>query len=673
MKRRIIAFILTLTTLVSLFAVYASAASGEEYISEVSLVYKDTLEEAEAAIAGTDWKLYEKDLNPKADYWFDDGVYLIYKTTTDVEEAITDLRVMDMYGGYSISDYQTQLEESRAEYKALIVHIRNAAEEFKSAYKAGDAMALLAYRQMNYYKDVKTEGGTETDMLMGDFFLNLPTDEKIIQVMMEGNTNVVNNLFSLLAVGISGADDTTLAAKVAEQYAIKDTLTDEVYDKDATVLANKLLTMRAKILRYDALIEEYDLDSEDELTDEQFQLLTEYGSVALLLEGIKLGETNLADLIRGGSFTARDLYPIVAALTEGQKALVAMGQIETILKYNSPSDTIENLNATLDTFESNYADKDGSFKTINVYIGVDRSIFKGKFAMTTAAERQQAKTGETWGIGSAAYDSIQMYVIAGMFSILEGVFIATYVKTQANVAALGAYAAKAAEIASSLGKTSMVVSNAENAYAAAQADWALSSPILKGACVGVALIIVGLIGISTWYNYYNPDYTAIPNTMVDVRETDLGDKYIKYTAAKVYRDQWGKNADFNAYEGKEWIALYYTKDATAGKCLTPKFVYSDNNSSIARRHQGISMFGESEAFDLNTHAYDKNAPAVYVTMRYSTAKKAAADIPEVVGSMFSDGAIYALTALGGAAVGVGAMFAIGALKKKKEEPEEAES
>ena len=81
------------------------------------------------------------------------------------------------------------------------------------------------------------------------------------------------------------------------------------------------------------------------------------------------------------------------------------------------------------------------------------------------------------------------------------------------------------------------------------------------------------------------------------------------------------------------------------------------------------MFGESEAFNLNSHAYDGKAPAVYVTIRYSTAKKAAADVPTVVGSMFSDGALYTLTALGGAAVGVGAVFAIGALKKKKEVPD----
>ena len=179
---------------------------------------------------------------------------------------------------------------------------------------------------------------------------------------------------------------------------------------------------------------------------------------------------------------------------------------------------------------------------------------------------------------------------------------------------------------------------------------------------------MGVAGISAWYGYFNPDYTVIPDTMIDVRETDVGDKYIKYSAAKVYGDKDGRNADLNAYQGKEWIALYYTKDATAGKCLTPNFVYSDNNSTIARRHQGISMFGETKAFNLNSHVFNDDAPGVYVTIRYSTAKKAAADLPDVVGSML-DGALYALAAVGGMAVGAGATVLFQKTKKKKETAE----
>ena len=250
MKKRIISLILIVTTLFSIFAINVNAAKDEEYLSEVALVYEDSVEDAKAAIAGTDWKLFEQDLNPNADYMIDDGVYLIYKTSTNVEDAITDLRVMDMYGGYSTSNYKKQLEASRAEYLKMTSYIRTAAAEFKSLYEAGDAMAALAYRQMNYYRDVKTAGGSETGMKMGDFFLNLPTDEKIVQVFMEGNSFVVYNLMALLAIGISGEDNNSLSAKIAENYAIKDTLNHEEYYDAAESLSDAFLEIRAKLLRW---------------------------------------------------------------------------------------------------------------------------------------------------------------------------------------------------------------------------------------------------------------------------------------------------------------------------------------------------------------------------------------------------------------------------------------
>ena len=79
------------------------------------------------------------------------------------------------------------------------------------------------------------------------------------------------------------------------------------------------------------------------------------------------------------------------------------------------------------------------------------------------------------------------------------------------------------------------------------------------------------------------------------------------------------------------------------------------------------MFGESEAYNLNSHVYEKTAPGIYLTVRYSTAKKAAADVPNVVGSVFAQGAVYALTALGGAGVGAGVTAYIKSPKRKKED------
>ena len=417
--KKIIAFMLTLAMLFSTFALSVQAASGEEFISEVALIYEDSVEDAKKVIEGTDWKLFEQDLNANADYMFDNGVYLIYKTTTNVEEAITDLRVMDMYGGYSTTNYKKQLEQSRKQYEAKLADLRVAANEFKALYEAGDGMAALAYRQMNYYKDTKTANGTETDMLMGDFFLNMPTDNnKVIQVVMEGNGIIVANLISLLAVGISGASGTTLATRIAEKYEAKDSLDAKEYHEDATALSTSFEKIKAKLIRYDALCDKYDLN-DDDMSEDEYVFITEYATIANLLKEIRFGDTTLDDFIKG-TWQIQDLYPIVAAFTPGQKALVGMGQLETVLKYNSPSKPIDELTAAVEEVEKGMKDENGNIRILDVYTGVDREVFRGDFAMTTAAERQQALTGETWGLGDAASRSMGMvigYIVASAVDI----------------------------------------------------------------------------------------------------------------------------------------------------------------------------------------------------------------------------------------------------------------
>ena len=667
MKKRIISLILVITTLFSVCAVTANAAREETFISEVALVYEDSVEDAKAAIAGTDWKLFEEDLNPDADLLIDDGVYLIYKTSTNVEDAITDLRVMDMYGGYSSANYQRQLEASRAEYKKLVADLRVVASEFAKAYTSGDAMAALANKQLNFYYDGKTEGGTETGMNMGEFFMNMPSDDQVVQVLFEGNSIAVSNLITLLAIGLSGSYESSLADRIVEKYAIKNTLSDELYYNDAVALYKAFDPICAKLKRYDNLLAEHDFNDEN-LTEEEFTFLSEYASIFNALDAIMLDSDRsitLLEVIFTGNYTEKDLYPIAAALTEGQMALARMGLLETIINFGAPSASPEELNAYLDDYikEAN-AEYDGVFdKGINVYAGVDRSIFKGSFAMTSAADRQQALTGETWNIKDAAEES-------------KNVIIASY--AVAGLAALPA--AFALGYGMVFGVTSLVYAISDsiavgfflNATLTNLSGYAMLSGIVA---VGIALIAAGMSGIAIAYNYYNPKYTEIPNNLIDVRDTDLGDKYVKYTAAKVFEDgklNDEKNADFNAYQGKEWNALYYTKDATAGNALLATFSFSATSNTVARRYQGVSMFGESNAYNLNSHVYNGDAPGVYLTVRYSTTKKAAAEIPAVVGSMFANGVLYTFTAIGGAAVGAGATFGIISYKKKKNEtPAEA--
>ena len=657
MTKKIISLILVIATLLSVCALTVSAADGEEFISEVALVYKDSVEEAKAAIAGTEWKLWEQDLNPNADYIIDDGVYLIYKTSTNVEDAITDLRVMDMYGGYNTANYEKQLEASRESYMKLVSYIRTAASEFAERYAAGDEMAKLAYRQMNYYKD------GDTGLSMGDFMLNIPSDEALVTILFEGNGFIVTNLITLLAIGISGEGSEALATRIAAKYAVKDTLADIDYYDAAESLVEEFKKVALRIKRYDALAEEYDFEDED-MSEEEYTFLSEYASVAMMLEQIPYGETTLKDFIAYEQWSVRDFYPVVAALSKAQIALSEMGMFTTVVQYSSPSKPIAELYQLVEEGEKKFTDEDGNLKTFDVYTGVDRSIFEGNFAFTNEAERQQALTGTEWTLSYYSKEvfmdelpDVAVYSLAGSGAIVAAIprIISTMATSAFNAAkgeaAINAVANQWGDLIIWLGTDNTKI------FAGAKA-------VFQCFGLGVMLASLGVVGVTVWYGYYNPKYTPIPDTMVDVRETELGDKYVKFTAAKVYGDKDGRNADFNAYEGKEWIALYYTKDANAGKCLTPNFVYSDNNSTIARRHQGIAMFGETEAFNLNSHVFSKSAPGVYVTIRYSTAKKAAVDLPDVVGSMFG-GAFYVLTAVCGIGVGAGATILVQKAKKKK--------
>ena len=673
--KKIISLILVVATLFAALTVNVGAARAEEFISEVALVYKDSVAEAKKAIEGTDWKLFEQDLNANADAWIDDGVYLIYKTTTDVEEAITDLRIMDMYGGYSSSNYDKQLEASRKAYMQAVSYIRITAAEFKALYVAGDEMAKIAYRQMNYYKD------SNTNLLMGDFMLNIPSDEALVTVLLEGNGYAVTNLISLLAVGISGGSDKTLAERISEKFAIKDTLSDGYYYDATSKLADEFKEFSACVRRYNALADQYDLTDED-MSDEEAEFLLEYATIALILEQIPYGEETLKDFLARDDWQIKDLYPIVAALSEGQLALTDIGVFTTVLQYSSPSASIERLYEALEETEKELTDENGNLRVFDVYTGVDRSIFEGDFAFTTAAERQQALTGMEWSATQSSndavpYEQIKAMTIAGA-SLAVGPIVAVKI-LKTLIMAFG-WGGNSGTVLNSFGTVGAKVlsfllgTTKDGALLGIGKGGLTKFGLIAG--VGILMVAIGVTSIAAVYGYYNSEYTPIPNTMVDVRETDLGDKYIKYTAAKVFENGKlsEKNADFNAYQGKEWNALYYTKDATAGNCLTPNFVFSDSSSAVTRRHQGVSMFGETNAFNLNSHVFNSSAKGAYLTVRYSTAKKTAAEVPAVVGSIFATGALYMVTALGGAAVGIGGTLLLQKAKKKKDEvePEAAE-
>ena len=175
--------------------------------------------------------------------------------------------------------------------------------------------------------------------------------------------------------------------------------------------------------------------------------------------------------------------------------------------------------------------------------------------------------------------------------------------------------------------------------------------------------------------YYNPGYDDIPLSMVDMLETQYGDRYIKYDVvreAEEKKDGVYAAGDLNAFEAQRWNALYYTKSYEAGKpLLADEFVLSTSNNKAKDGYTPIHRFGEEICYDLNKYNFSDKSPSIYLSVKQSkNDKSAVADVPEVVGSMFSGG-LWMLFGGVGALFGVGGTLGTQALLKKKREKKEA--
>ena len=150
--KSLISIILVLSVMLST-AIVASAAYEieEEYISDLRLVYADTYEEAVLSFADSKlegYKVLNHNLN---EYSGKKAVWLAYKVTTNINDAITDVAVMQMGGGYSAANYHAMIESSREEYLEMGDVYMQAIDYFTEAYDLGDFLAESAYRQLNFY------------------------------------------------------------------------------------------------------------------------------------------------------------------------------------------------------------------------------------------------------------------------------------------------------------------------------------------------------------------------------------------------------------------------------------------------------------------------------------------------------------------------------------------
>ena len=752
--KSIIACMLALSMLLCATVPAFAVGTEEEYICELRLIYAEDYEEARQILADSefsDYKVLNENLNKNSG---EIGVWLAYKTTTDIEDAITDLAIMQMNGGYTEGNYQELIKQSYNEYVAMGEIYLYAINYFVEAYDAGDYLAEIAYRQLNFY-NVVSDGIPEDKIpdfegeRLGDIFYDGIDEYELATMFLQGNSYALGSIRSLIAMGVSyNEDGKTYLEKVgeaaAEMTAASDVYDNEDYDALAESIASSIDGFRQMFKELATVEAELDY-TDDTMTDLEIAYL-EYMAVAEMMRGVDyLDGKTLYQFCLDYKLDESDyssLYPLVAALNEGQQAMTRVSHYYDVVRYSVSTYSEDVIEEKLSEMEEKY----GAYP-FNVYTGVDRSMYYGTFAITSAASRADAYTDQA-GISEAFFGEgnltstvvnvvtgvVGAGIFAGAFGVAADIAPVTTAsvasKTEAAVNALSTEMTLAKingylnmysydEFVTNLVNTHMVHTNQltditswsfsqKVAYLdskfqdlialrqvdantlvtykaiiskdAAQAQDTvmntaqtamLKTQLLAGAMyiVGGAMMIYSAFNIlSTIYYYYNPKYDDIPTAMVDLIETVDGDRYIKYDVVfeAETRDDGNYSAgDLNAFEGQRWNALYYTKSYEAGKpLLADEFVVSYTNNQPAEGYAPVHRFGEVVGYDLNKYNFDGDT-GIYLSVKQSKNNKSAvADVPEVVGSVFSTGYLFLAGGIG-AAIGVGGSVITHGLVKKK--------
>ena len=148
--RRLNSLMLTVCLLFLATVPVFAAGEDEEYLSDLRIIYANDFNEAGEILAESDlegYKLLNANLNENTGKT---GVWLAYLTTTDIEDAITDISIMQMNGGYNEGNYQEMIKQSYEEYLTFGENYLTAIEYFNKGVDAGHYLSEIAKRQLNF-------------------------------------------------------------------------------------------------------------------------------------------------------------------------------------------------------------------------------------------------------------------------------------------------------------------------------------------------------------------------------------------------------------------------------------------------------------------------------------------------------------------------------------------
>jgi|GEM_PF-3227332 len=682
MKRIIItvvAFIMAIV-MMSITPLQTLAYGEQTYISDITVATASSLAAAKKLLTKQGYTPVSGDVNEGNGT----AVCIGYKTTKIKSEAITDLAVMNMNGGYSFEDYNNVLKEYKDTADTLVGEIYTAVTEYRANFKAGKASALLAYELLNRFYD--EDFGTQNNLL-GDIFASEDTTkEQISVIFMQASALAVTSIESCLAIGCADNWLDRFVNMPAEQiYTTAD-------DDKARIIYKSFSGFQDEMKEYVAIFNASGLtvgSSEDEWTayfntlDEKEQaIVANYANTYDYLKATEYNGGTLYDYFMQDlkELDNADLYPLAKAMTDGQAATVPYASLGVAIQYAATSDEVL-------TAYTQAAKEQANVTRVSVFEGIDRSIFSADgIALTNETMRQATSSSDySWYKGNLSKKTESIfYGIIGTAAGIAAAGIAVAAIASAKVSAIVTAAYQAAFANASfiatditvydwavgtmffndswalevLDQGALEVARTAAIETGAKSVWGVISSAAKiVSAVAIAIVLITLvIYLYKEYKAYNQrkEYTDVPRIIVDqTTDAENNNKYVYYYAVK---DLNGEYADLNNWKGMEWNVLYYTKDASAGNpILASAVIQKTNKASDTSYNLAVHGFGSTGAYNLNKYADHQTGVYMFVKTDVDAG---------LTGTTVTFGG-YAIAAACGLIAGAAIMFAVNAFQSKK--------
>ena len=419
---------LALLMFVTAYPITAFAAKQETYIKEVRISTAASESDAKQWLVDNGYTVLDVNLNQKTGK---DAVYMGYLTTTNPKEAITDIALMQMDGGYSFAEYEAVLKKQEEEIRGMLENFTVAVNEFRANYAKEKKNAVEAYKMLNHFRE------DDSGKLLGDFIMDHGDDLTLMtKLFMQSNSKILILMYQMFTLGCTdyGMETNWLSAfSKADPYGDYNPLE---YDDAARKLFNSWVDFRSTLVKAKSYLQDMnEVGGGEEYTEMvgQGQSAADAADIALYLaiESYTYNGKSMIEFFMQdpNEVDLEDFYPMLSAMTPGQIECAQAIGFKSLAQYALMDD--ERISVMADTLKEQLTDG-GYTDVYSVYVNVDRSLFNGEgVALTNQALRESASTGESaWFKGNMDPGiETMLYVFTGFMTVMSAVFTTLAVTT----------------------------------------------------------------------------------------------------------------------------------------------------------------------------------------------------------------------------------------------------